>query len=173
MIVPAQSRAARALLDWSQQELAARCRLGLSTVRDFEKGRRLPSAASLATMERTLEAAGVELIADKSGTGVKLRADGDAALHSLIGELTKVALHHEAADERQRETRARFAALVDQLRRAHAPDPDAAARIRSDLRRLDKELLGVKAYLLPEDSVRAVLEDIHGLIHAALAGAAI
>ncbi|QZO02466.1 helix-turn-helix domain-containing protein [Chenggangzhangella methanolivorans] len=37
-----QCRAARALLDWTQEELANAANLSLSTVRDFEKGRRTP-----------------------------------------------------------------------------------------------------------------------------------
>jgi len=39
---PEQSRAARAWLDWSQDDLASAARVSLSTVRDFEKGRRVP-----------------------------------------------------------------------------------------------------------------------------------
>ena len=42
MLSPEQSRAARGWLDWSQADLAKRAGLSLSTVRDFEKGRRTP-----------------------------------------------------------------------------------------------------------------------------------
>jgi transcriptional regulator with XRE-family HTH domain len=59
---PDQSRAARGLLDWSQAELAARSNLSESTIRDFEKGRRVPSIDNLAAIRRALEAAGVEFI---------------------------------------------------------------------------------------------------------------
>jgi transcriptional regulator with XRE-family HTH domain len=59
-MTPAQSRAARGLIDWSQTELAARSNLSESTIRDFEKGRRLPSPNNLAAIQRALEAAGVE-----------------------------------------------------------------------------------------------------------------
>ncbi len=68
---PDQSRAARGLLDWSQAELAARSNLSESTVRDFEKGRRVPSINNLAAIRRVLEAAGVEFI-DGNQPGVRL-----------------------------------------------------------------------------------------------------
>jgi transcriptional regulator with XRE-family HTH domain len=70
-MTPDQSRAARGLLDWSQAELAAQSNLSESTVRDFEKGRRVPSINNLAAIRRALEAAGVEFI-DGNQPGVKL-----------------------------------------------------------------------------------------------------
>ena len=39
-LTPEQCRAARAWLDWSQNDLADAANISLSTVRDFEKGRR-------------------------------------------------------------------------------------------------------------------------------------
>jgi transcriptional regulator with XRE-family HTH domain len=73
MITPPQSRAARGLLEWSQEELAARSNLGLSTIRDFEKGRRVPTINNLAAIQRAIEAAGVEFIAENGGgPGVRL-----------------------------------------------------------------------------------------------------
>jgi transcriptional regulator with XRE-family HTH domain len=59
-ILPAQSRAARALLGWSQVKLASRSHLGESTVRDFEAGRRTPLINNLAAIRAALEKAGVE-----------------------------------------------------------------------------------------------------------------
>jgi len=76
MMTPEQSRAARGLLDWSQQELADAANLGLSTVRDFEKGRREPLLASLEAMQGALRAAGVVFLAEgetiDGGPGVRL-----------------------------------------------------------------------------------------------------
>lgn len=72
-MTPSQSRAARALLEWSQEELAKTAHLGLSTVRDFEKGRRTPSHNNLLGMRAALEAAGVLFIPeDSAGAGVRL-----------------------------------------------------------------------------------------------------
>ena len=51
----ALSRAARGLLDWSQTELGRRSNLSESTIRDFEKGRRLPSPNNVAAIRAALE----------------------------------------------------------------------------------------------------------------------
>ena len=70
----AQSRAARGLLDWSQTELASRSNLSESTIRDFEKGRRVPSPNNLAAVARAIEAAGLEFIPENGGgAGIRFR----------------------------------------------------------------------------------------------------
>jgi transcriptional regulator with XRE-family HTH domain len=67
-------RAARALLDWSQQQLADAARVGVVTVRQFEGGASQPRNATLEVLERALAAAGVEFIAENGGgAGVRLR----------------------------------------------------------------------------------------------------
>jgi transcriptional regulator with XRE-family HTH domain len=80
-LTPEQSRAARGLLDWSQTQLAQRSNLSESTVRDFEKGRRLPSINNLAAIERALESAGVIFQADgemvAGGPGVRLKSSSE------------------------------------------------------------------------------------------------
>lgn len=76
MITPPQSRAARGLLDWSQSDLAEAASVSLSTVRDFEKGRRTPIANNLAAIQAALEAAGVLFIDQNgNGPGVRLRKE--------------------------------------------------------------------------------------------------
>lgn len=71
---PAQSRAARALLDWSQTQLASASNLGESTIRDFEKGRRVPTTNNLAAIRAALETAGVIFVDENGdGPGVRLR----------------------------------------------------------------------------------------------------
>jgi hypothetical protein len=47
--------------------------VGNSTVRDFEKGRRVPLDDNLAAIRRALEEAGVEFITAKNGKGVGVR----------------------------------------------------------------------------------------------------
>jgi transcriptional regulator with XRE-family HTH domain len=72
MITPEQSRAARALIGWTQTELAAASNLSMSTIRDFERGQRVPTVNNLAAIRRALEEAGIELL-DGDEPGVKLR----------------------------------------------------------------------------------------------------
>lgn len=74
MLVPEQSRAARGLLCWSQDKLAKIAKVGLSTVRDFEKGRHTPIPENLDAIFRALQRAGVEFISENGGgPGVRLR----------------------------------------------------------------------------------------------------
>ena len=71
MITPAQCRAARALLDWSQQDLAKAAHLSLSTIRDFEKGRRVPTHNNLRGIKLALEEGGIEIGAAKSSVAFR------------------------------------------------------------------------------------------------------
>ncbi|WP_253397066.1 helix-turn-helix domain-containing protein [Methylorubrum extorquens] len=65
-----QSRAARGWLDWGQQELASAAGVSLSTVRDFEKGRREPIPATLSAMRAALEAQGIVFLNDGEALGI-------------------------------------------------------------------------------------------------------
>jgi DNA-binding transcriptional regulator YiaG len=62
MIMPEQCRAARGLLDWSQQVLADKANVGLSTVRNFEKGRSTPIANNVTAIRAAIEATGIEFV---------------------------------------------------------------------------------------------------------------
>ncbi|NRP15383.1 helix-turn-helix transcriptional regulator [Marinobacterium sp. xm-a-152] len=66
MISSSQIRAARALLGWSGEELAAKCDVSLKTLRRYEPQEGIP-AGSISTLQRiksVLEDAGVEFIGD-------------------------------------------------------------------------------------------------------------
>ena len=74
MISPSQCRAARGLLDWTQQELADAARIGVATVRLFEGNAAESRHATLAVLRRAFESAGVEFIDENGGgPGVRLR----------------------------------------------------------------------------------------------------
>lgn len=76
-ISAAQCRAARALLDWSQDKLAESATVGRATIADFERGTRLDiMRQNMNSIIGTLEAAGVEFLPeteDGVGAGVRLR----------------------------------------------------------------------------------------------------
>lgn len=72
-VTPAQSRAARALVELSQSDVAERAHIGLSTVRDFEKGRHTPREQHLIAMRQVLEAEGVEFLDDLNGVRLRPR----------------------------------------------------------------------------------------------------
>lgn len=61
-ISPAQCRMARAYLNWSQQELADKAKLGLNTISNFEKGERAADARTVASLAAALQSAGIEFI---------------------------------------------------------------------------------------------------------------
>jgi len=53
---PEQCRAARAWLNWSQHDLAAKAHVSDSTIREFEAGRRIPHPNNLLAIRHALEA---------------------------------------------------------------------------------------------------------------------
>ena len=72
MITPSQCRAARGLIDWTQQDLADAARIGVATIRLFEGEAAESRHATLAVLRRAFELAGVEFI-DENGGGPGLR----------------------------------------------------------------------------------------------------
>jgi transcriptional regulator with XRE-family HTH domain len=73
-ITPEQSRAARALLGWSQGDLATKAEVTQKTVAEYELGNRQPYASTMGKMRGVLERAGVEFIPENGGgVGVRLK----------------------------------------------------------------------------------------------------
>ena len=75
---PAQCRAARSLLGWSQDKLSTTSKVAKATIANFETGKRAPYERTLLDMQLALEAAGIIFVADgeasTAGEGVRLKA---------------------------------------------------------------------------------------------------
>jgi transcriptional regulator with XRE-family HTH domain len=111
-------RAARALLAWSQQDLAEAAGVATSTVADFERGQRTPIPANAQAMRAALEKASVRFlpngavtgpaipfVATRKGTGAPIRwvdvqdlaqwadrIDGAHSLPTLVAHLVRATL---------------------------------------------------------------------------------
>jgi len=72
IITAEQCRAARGLLDWSQQDLADAAHVGTVTVRGLERGKTQPRRLSAEAIRAALENAGVTFL-DGEEPGVRLR----------------------------------------------------------------------------------------------------
>ncbi len=71
VVSPAQCRAARALLKWTQAKLAQQAAVARKTVADFELGNRSLHRRTRLDITVALEAAGIEFIWGADGEGVR------------------------------------------------------------------------------------------------------
>jgi transcriptional regulator with XRE-family HTH domain len=99
---PGQCRAARALIGWSQDQLASASKVAKATIANFELCKRVPYDRTLDDLVAALEAAGIEFTNGK-GPGVRLSPLG-IALGSLFaiaasGPEDGLALAKRSADE--------------------------------------------------------------------------
>jgi predicted transcriptional regulator len=75
MITARQIRAARALLGWSQQQLADRAIVSLNALARMEKGNVDSRVSTVVAVQKALTKAGIEFLdADAKGEGVRLRS---------------------------------------------------------------------------------------------------
>ncbi len=63
-MTPEQSKAGRALLGMSQQDLAEAAEVAKATIANFEVGKRTPYKRTLEAMQKALEARGVQFTPD-------------------------------------------------------------------------------------------------------------
>ena len=76
MITSAQIRAARAMLDWSREQLSAGSGVGISALMRLESSDGVPSGniKTFESVQRAFEKAGIEFIGTpQSGAGVRWR----------------------------------------------------------------------------------------------------
>ncbi len=73
MITPLLSRAARALLGWTQANLAEKSGVGLDVVRRFERSESDTRGQAMIAMEAAIRRAGIKLIPpdDREGEGLR------------------------------------------------------------------------------------------------------
>jgi transcriptional regulator with XRE-family HTH domain len=73
MITARQIRAARALLGWSQQQLADKAIISLNALNRLERGEVDPRVSTVTALHKALTGAGVEFLsAGEKGEGVRL-----------------------------------------------------------------------------------------------------
>ena len=74
ILTAAQSRAARAMVEWSAERLSQAAVVDLQTIRDFEARFRRPDEKTLRRLRITLEAAGVMFVPENGhGAGVRFK----------------------------------------------------------------------------------------------------
>jgi len=114
-----QVRAARALLAWSQQDLAKVAGVAPSTVADFERNQRTPVPNNADAIRKALEDAGISFpeggaVSGPPIAGLGLRTAGGMPIPLItIGDLTRWAS--------RRDSQAALPALIGRLARADAP----------------------------------------------------
>jgi len=69
-IAPAQLRAARAWLGWSQDELSLKSGVSKHSIARYERGRSVAYDETLAMLKSTLEAAGITFLFDGATKGI-------------------------------------------------------------------------------------------------------
>lgn len=76
MITPRQIRSARALLGWTQKDLAQKCGLSTGGINRLEKEVSDPRSSTLRVIQAALEQEGIVFIQEEAFEGVKLRKSG-------------------------------------------------------------------------------------------------
>ena len=75
-MTPVQCKAARAMSGLSQDQLATKSGVAVSTIIPFEQNQRKPYASTIEKLRSALEKAGVEFIAENGGgPGVRLQKE--------------------------------------------------------------------------------------------------
>ena len=83
MLTPEQCSAARALLAWSQVELAEKAQVAVVTVHQLEAGSGQPRRSTLDVIRRAFEAAGIEFIDQEKAAGPVVRVSANRLLKRL------------------------------------------------------------------------------------------
>src|SRR5579863_8719426 len=97
---PAQCRAARGWLGWTQAELADRAQVGISTVRSLEDGSRTPIANNAGAIRRALETGGAAFLLEATdGKAGEIAPKGESP-----GKAETVSRHRESGRGKRSES---------------------------------------------------------------------
>jgi transcriptional regulator with XRE-family HTH domain len=139
LISPEQSRAARALLNLSQAELAESAHVARATLADFERGARMPTHNNLQAIYSALERAGIVFIPQSGGgPGVRLEAapktgmDDQVVMHSEQCRAARAMLSLSQSDLAQQAGVGR-STVADFEASARRPNPGGLASLRNAL----------------------------------------
>ncbi len=73
-LTASQCRGARAMLDWTQMDLAEKSDVDVNTIRNFENGKHTPHDSNRRKIREALEKGGIEFIdRGNGGPGARLR----------------------------------------------------------------------------------------------------
>jgi transcriptional regulator with XRE-family HTH domain len=113
LLSPTQSKAARALLAWNQQELAQRAQIGISTVADFERGKRTPTLNNIEAMRAAFTMAGISFTnGGVQGPDSVDRSGGSSTTATTIRLIEATDLHQWAA---RNDAKQYFPQLIERL----------------------------------------------------------
>jgi transcriptional regulator with XRE-family HTH domain len=166
-LTPALSRAARALLGWTIEELAATSGVGTSTIISFEAGQRTPIRANLETLARAFGAAGVIFLgADTDGRGLRLRKSAEA-----VRDLLSIGALKEPLESRLRRARERIGRFHAEATEFYSLERDADLRVHTDMGKLREQVVWERERrirLRRFDAVTEFLEPLSNYLHKAV-----
>jgi len=127
-MTPSQCRAARALLEWTQENLEQRSGVAKKTIADFERGTQIPYPKTIREIELALEAAGVQFIAENGGgAGVRLKEAAPRLVRRRISRFERMA--SLAISYRGKEYRVSLSTdILDDIDRTNHPSDAAFER---------------------------------------------
>jgi transcriptional regulator with XRE-family HTH domain len=104
IITPAQCRGARAVLEWSQEQLATEAGVNRMTVADFEQGKRSPLRNNLVMIRQALEKQGITFIEENGGPpGIREPRHAEAAPAKLADPPSQATAQSRRVKSPQRE----------------------------------------------------------------------
>jgi transcriptional regulator with XRE-family HTH domain len=89
MITGRQIQAARALLGWSQQELADRARISINALYRLENGLVDPRISTVEAVRLAFERAGLEFFSDRDSEGLRLKRPRSAGREPTVTRAPK------------------------------------------------------------------------------------